>query len=80
MGKRSIIQHLQGLVTWKRLLAGVGLFGLLYMLFVPSSRDPMLIIVFFTLLGIGPLASADQRSNDGSSSDSGERRRAEDDG
>jgi hypothetical protein len=70
------IEFLAMQLTWKRLLAATGLFGLLYMLFVPESRDPALIIVFFTMLGIGPLATADQRSEDGK--DTGERRRLDD--
>lgn len=64
-------------MTWKRLLAAVGLAGLLYMLFTPSARDPDLIIVFFTMLGVGPLATADQRSNN-ERDDTGERRRHND--
>jgi hypothetical protein len=73
---KKLIRHVQGLFTWKKIVAAAGLFGLLYMLFVPEARDPALIIAFFTMLGIGPLATADQR--DGDHGDTGERRRSDD--
>lgn len=73
----KVNEVLRSVLTWKKILAATGLFGLLYMLFTPEARDPALIIVFFTMLGIGPLAAADQRSSD-PSNDSGERRRTDD--
>ena len=74
---QKVNDALRSLLTWKKIVAATGLFGLVYMLLKPEARDPALIIVFFTMLGIGPLAAADQRSSD-SSNDTGERRRTED--
>lgn len=73
----KLIRQVKSLFTWKKIVAASGLFGLLYMLFVPEARDPALIIAFFTMLGIGPLATADQRSSE--HRDTGERRRSDDD-
>ena len=38
----------------------VGLVGLIDMIIRPENRDPMLAVVFFTMLGVGPLASLDR--------------------
>ena len=74
---RNIRRNIQHQFTWKRIVAAVGLLGLIYMLLNVEARDPALIIAFFTMLGIGPLATADQRSDQ--SDDSGARRRHSDD-
>lgn len=42
-------------ITAKSIAPFVGIGGLIYMLFDDSARDPILVVAFFAMIGIGPL-------------------------